>query len=283
MSAFGAPYRRRPLCVGEGHPGCRLRSVTPYHSLDGALIVPSGIAISPWSSTVQHGATLAGLVARAVETMPSVAPMHLARLTVDLTRATPLGPTRVETEVVRNGKRIQVVDVTVLVDDHPYCRGQGLRIRTDAVIPPADLPPLWDTDGAPTEPPLVPVVSPLGTSPFLQSLDMKWESWDPGCGVLWIHLGDWFVDGETTTPATRAAVAAELVMTGGGLLSTDHYRVVNADLGINLTRAPVGEDIRVSSVVRVNAGGHGISEGVMHDRLGRFGSVTKALLIDRRM
>jgi len=255
-------------------------TVTPYHSVDGSLIIPSGIATPPWSTTVQHGATLAGLVARAVEAVPTAVPMHLARLTVDLTRATPLGPTRVDTGVARDGKRIQVVDVTVLVDDKPYSRGQALRMRTDDVVLTGDLPSIWPEDPAPTEPPQSSAPSPLGTSPFLKSLEIAWESWAPGRGVCWIRLGDWFVEGETTRPATRAAVAADLVMTGGGLLPMDRYQVVNADLCMNLTRPPVGETIRIASVVRIDTGGHGISEGVMHDRLGRFGSVTKALLID---
>jgi hypothetical protein len=277
-----APYRRHPRCTGQRRRPCRLRIVTPYHSLDGPLIIPSGIATPPWSTTVQHGATLAGLVARAVELVPSAVPMHLARLTVDLTRATPLGPTRLDTTVVRNGKRLQLVDVTVLVNDQPYSRGQGLRIRTDDVVPADDLPPPWDDEpNAPTGPPRHPVASPLGSSPFLQSMSIRWESWQPGRGVCWINLGDWFVDDEPTFASTRAAVAADLVMTGGALLPDD-YHVVNADIGMFLTRAPIGEDIRVSSIVRVDSGGHGISEGVMHDRVGRFGSVTKALLIDRQ-
>ncbi|MCU1346918.1 MAG: acyl-CoA thioesterase, partial [Acidimicrobiia bacterium] len=131
-----------------------------------------------------------------------------------------------------------------------------------------------------TEPPLASEPSPFGTSPFLQSMEMKWESWQPGLGVCWLRIGDCFVDGEATSPSVRADIAADLVMTGGGLLPVDRYHVVNADLCISFTRPPVGQDIRVSSVVRVDAHGYGMTDGVMHDRLGRFASVTKALLVD---
>jgi acyl-coenzyme A thioesterase PaaI-like protein len=256
--------------------------VTAYHRLEDSLLIPSGIAHPPWSAAVQHGATLAGLMARAAEAVPTERPMQLVRLNVDLSRATPIGPTRVDTTVVRNGRRLQVIDIAVLVDDQLYSRGQALRIRTDdAVVAPADLPEPWVGDAATvTEPPPVSVPSPFGTSPFLQSMDMKWESWEPGRGVCWLHIGDQFVAGETTSPCVRAAIAADMVMTGGALLPIDRYHVVNADLGISFTRAPVGEHIRVSSVVRVDGQGFGMTDGVMHDRLGRFASVTKALLVD---
>ena len=64
------------------------------------------------------------------------------------------------------------------------------------------------------------------------------------------------------TPATKAAVASDLVMTAGGL--APRYAVVNTDISLAMSRLPVGDVIRIASSVRINRG-WGSSEGTLHD------------------
>ena len=90
------------------------------------------------------------------------------------------------------------------------------------------------------------------------------------------------VAGEPLTPALRASLSSEMVMTSGQMLSLDRYIVVNADISMSLTRLPVGEDIRITSTVRIGDDGYGVSEGELFDTHGRFGSASKSLLVDRR-
>src|ERR1700710_1801182 len=67
----------------------------------------------PWHPTSQYGGTPAALLTWAVERVPTLVPMRIARITIDMHRRVPLGPLEVDAEIVREGKRLQVVVATV--------------------------------------------------------------------------------------------------------------------------------------------------------------------------
>ncbi len=67
----------------------------------------------PWDPNAQHGGTPAALLTWTVERMPTRVPMRIARITIDMHRPVPLGRLGVDAEVVREGKRLQVVVATV--------------------------------------------------------------------------------------------------------------------------------------------------------------------------
>lgn len=237
----------------------------------------TGVAVSPHAPGAQHGAAVAALVARAADAVASDEPMDITRITVDLTRMVPVGLVTVDTEVRRGGKRVQTIDVTVSVDGEPRTRSEVLRTRRDDIVDVDDLPPQLDGDLLPVVPPHErPIEAPWGASPFMQGIECTFESFSPGLGVYSLRLTDQMVEGEHMTPATKAAVAADLVMTAGGL--APQYAIVNTDISLAMSRLPVGDVIRIASSVRINRG-WGSSDGALHDAAGRFATVSKSLLV----
>ena len=96
------------LCV---HATDSLRRVSDAVFVpQGDLLIPQSSAIGPWFPGVQHGGAIAGVFARAIERVPSAVQMTTTRLSIDMSRRVPMGPTRVDTEVVRDGKRIQAIE-----------------------------------------------------------------------------------------------------------------------------------------------------------------------------
>ena len=66
-----------------------------------------------------HGRLLAGLAARAVEQEPDVDPeLRLARLTVGMYRFPPMVPHQVSAQVVRQGRRVGALDVSITAGGH---------------------------------------------------------------------------------------------------------------------------------------------------------------------
>ena len=57
--------------------------------------------------------------------------MFTARISIDMSRRVPMGPTKVEVEVVRNGRRVQSLEATYTVDDDVVARATATRIRLD--------------------------------------------------------------------------------------------------------------------------------------------------------
>ncbi|CAB4365477.1 MAG: hypothetical protein F2681_16865 [Actinobacteria bacterium] len=243
-----------------------------WYELDGERLISTGTAAGPVEGT-QHGAAVAAIVARAVDSLPSPGPMDIVRLTIDLSRRVPMGVTEVVTNIRRAGKRVQVVEVTLLVDGVEVGRSEGMRMRRGEIIDPAeirpDVPPVFDRSTHMTE-------SPWGNSGFLGSMDMSFEHYGGGRAAYWLRICDQLIEGETMTPATRAAVAADVVLTGGRTYPNNAS--LNADLTLSMHRLPVGEWIRIEAAVYANAGGWGTSVGTLADLQGAFGHVTKSVL-----
>ena len=118
---------------------------------DGDAFRPTSLTRSFWSEEVQHGGPPVGLLARAIERVPTSVPMQVVRLTVDLYRPVPIdSPIYAETHVVRDGRRIQVVDASLFADGGPVARASALKIRmSDVPIPRSTIP--WASPPGPDE------------------------------------------------------------------------------------------------------------------------------------
>lgn len=263
-----------------------MTSAAFYRRDDGGGLVPTELAAGPaWLPGSQHGSAVTALMARAVEATPSAGPMHLARLTVDLSRRVPTGPTEVRSAIARDGRRVQLVETDLVVDGEVRARAHALRIRVDdGVIAAPDLPAAWPDDDAGGEPgpDAGTAASPTGSDGLWEAHHARWVDGTPGAGVVWLRPSHPLVDGEPLTPTIRVALVADLVMSGGGLLSHDDYLVVNPDLTLLLSRPPIGEWIAVHSRVRLRPDGTGQSEGALYDEHGWIGRALKTLLVDRR-
>jgi Acyl-CoA thioesterase C-terminal domain/Acyl-CoA thioesterase N-terminal domain len=226
---------------------------------------------------------LAALMARAVEATPAATTMHMTRLTLDMSRPVPMGPTRVETTILRDGRRLQALDITLFVEDDPCARGNAVRIRTaPSTIEEEHFPAPWADDLTQAHPDDASLPSPMGGDALWRAHDARWQDDTPGAGCVWLRPHHPLIEGEAMSPTLRAALVADLIMTGGGRVSMDEYLVINPDLTLYLERPPAGEWILLESRVRVESSGAGVSEGTLSDERGRIGRAMKSLLIDRR-
>ena len=72
------------------------------------------LANAGWYDEGQHGGALAALVVGHIEdSVPTLTSMQVSRLTVEIFRVIPLVQLRMETEIVREGKKIQTVQARV--------------------------------------------------------------------------------------------------------------------------------------------------------------------------
>src|SRR5258708_33905698 len=78
------------------------------YRVDGDRVVTSPNAAGPWDAGMQHGSAPAALVVWAAEAIATPVPMHIARVTIDLMRPVPVAPLTVRSEVLREGRRIQL-------------------------------------------------------------------------------------------------------------------------------------------------------------------------------
>lgn len=253
------------------------------------VVESTPLSLAGWYDQGQHGGVVSALLARSVEAVPTLAPMEVARLTVELFRVVPLTALRTEARVIREGKRIQVVEASLFDgDDLELARAMALRLRTTRLrLPEAAQPP-----PSPAPPPDDLPVPDMG----------HWGLGDPGRvlyhrhaievrevddgfrrigpGSMWLRIHRPLVAGEDITPLTRAIVTGDFVNGLSRLVDGRRFVFMNADLTIHLSRMPVGEWVGVTAESIYDPGGRGIAAGILFDRESRIGRSTQSLYLD---
>ena len=98
------------------------------YRVDGNNVVTSPDAAGPWDRRMQHGSAPSALVTWAAERIPTSVPMNVARVTIDLMRPVPVAPLSIETEVLREGRKIQLCEVKLFSDDVQVVGATVLKI-----------------------------------------------------------------------------------------------------------------------------------------------------------
>ncbi len=215
---------------------------------------------------------------RAVEQEVDDVDLQPARLTVDLLRPVALQPLQVQSSVVRDGRRLRLVDAVMTQNDVLVARASALFLRrsehttVDTVwTSPITMPAL------PAEPEELADDVPM----VLQSYGRDPVVGSPGVGVTeWRHHGQKFVwlretkllvDDEPLSPFTRAIMAGDITssLTHWG---TEGLQFINADYTITLSRLPDGVYIGLAAVTHYSNAGVATGVATLFDETGPIGS-----------
>ena len=243
-------------------------------TLEGDQLVPTHIARSMWSADQMHGVATSGALARSLEMRLAELgrdDLHAARYTVDLFQPARMSPCTMETEVVREGRRICLIDASMLQDGERVARASCIFLL------PTESPSgaVWTPDDHPKSPPeeLVPpseeprVPFFASSEPWSQSFPdhqnaARKQTWQVGLPV---------VDGEKGTPFQSVASVADatsMVVNWG----TEGVQYINTDITLALARPPVGREIGLSATDRVEVDGIAVGTVEVFDRAGPLGT-----------
>ncbi|MFA9445556.1 thioesterase family protein [Egicoccus sp. AB-alg6-2] len=257
----------------------------PIFERDGERVVPTALARGPWDPGHCHGGAPAALLAATVDAVPSLVPMQGVRLTYDLLRPVPLSPLQVHTRIVREGKRVQVVE-TWLTTDHAteLMRCRALRLRIGEV----DLPGGAVVDDAPptTGPDELERLADLQgweADGFWRAVDVRMVSGmlgEAGPGTAWFRVVAPLADGLALTPLARVAATADFGNGIGSPLPMATHLFVNPDLSVHLDRLPEGEWLAMASHSVAQATGNGLTTSTLYDRGGRIGLAAQSLYVE---
>ncbi len=250
-------------------------------------VTPSAYTGGPWNARHQHGGAVAALLARCLERIESPVAMRLSRITIDMFRGVPVAPLRVETRIVRGGKRIQSAEANLFDGATCVARATGLRIRsTDSI---EELEALPDRDPAVGRPPeilpefrLRPGIVEIPA--YVRAIDLL-PSRAKRCGELattWGRLRCPVVEGEPTTPIVRLAALADFASGTGNAMDYTQFTSINPDLSIHVLREPRSDWIALRGVTERAGDGIGQSAAVAHDLAGPIARVNATVLLDRR-
>lgn len=246
---------------------------------DGDLLVATTLTQGPWDPNAQYGGSPCAVLTWAVERVPTLVPMRIARLSFDMHRAVPLGPLRVGATVTREGKRLQLVTATIASGDVEVARCTALRLRLGGG--PAD--GMDDPHFPPVEPP--PGPGELRHRPgdvhrvgFLAGMEVREGAGRHGS--TWYRVVAPVVKGHELTPATRLAMVADFTANSGNHLDQRRWSAINPDVSLHVLREPVGEWHAVVARSWYAADGIGLSRADLFDEEGFVGTCATTTLVD---
>jgi hypothetical protein len=240
-----------------------------------------------WYDRSQSGGAVLALLGHVLEDVPSLTAMSLSRLTVDIVRPVPTGERlRVETSIVREGKKIQVVELTVTTPGVEHVRARALRLR-DADLRGLDGMPVSTTTTNPAAalpaPEMVPRIGDQpGGAEFLRlAVEMRRAAErDAAEHGIWLRLLLPVVEGEAVRPTSLATLPMDCVNLIGVPLERSRASAINADVSGHVSRFPRGQWVAlVGNTWFSDAVGHGTSVGLMCDADGAFGVTSTSQLV----
>lgn len=255
---------------------------------DGDGFVATILTQGGWDPHTANGGTVLALLGHCLEDVPTLVPMSLARFTADLHRPIPLGRRLdVEASILREGKKLQLVEQRILVDGVEHARATALRLReaevaTDELASttddrPADLlPPPEEATG---------IGSLTAQLPgFLRAVDMRRARLRDGSGVgVWLRLTEPVVAGEPLRETAWLTFGFDYA----NLIGLDGHpagvTMINPDVTAHVLRRPTGGWIAITGDTRFEpAVGRGLSWATLSDADGPYAVVSISQLLQPR-
>lgn len=246
--------------------------------------VATELTRGPWDVNAQHGGPPAALLGATLEQCPGgTKDGQVVRVTVEILRPIPLGPLEVSADVVRPGRKVEMLAAELHAGGVVVARATAWRMRT------GDIGMAVGQDVR--QPPPPDGIAPMSAFPWTADVGyttaMEWrfatgEFLAAGPAAVWMRMRHPLVEGKEPTPLTRVLIAAD---SGSGVsaeLDFSRYLFINTDLTVALHRLPLTEWVCLDAATTVEAHGIGLSESRLFDERGVLGRAVQSLYIDRR-
>lgn len=238
----------------------------------------------PWDPGAQHAGPPSALLGREVERVAGGEGFQVGRITVEILGSVPIGPVRVEAELVRPGRSVQMIEAALYGADGPLMKARAWRLRTSKLDVPAEV--VHSTAPQGPEHGVQPGFFDTGQSLGYHTA-MEWSALgggfqEPGPATVWMRMRHPLVAGEEPSPLQRTLVAADVGNGISAVLDWGRFIFINVDLTVHLERMPAGEWVCVDAATFPQPSGIGTAESVLSDERGRCGRAAQTLLLAER-
>ncbi|MCK9285801.1 MAG: thioesterase family protein [Rhodocyclaceae bacterium] len=248
-------------------------------TFDGSRYMPTDWAVGPWDPQLLHGGATATLLAHGIEATQPEPDWLLAKLNFDFFRPIRKTPMTLRTEIVREGKRVRLVDAFLAEEDVVVARASGFM-----VAPTYDAPaPLIPATHAPASWQGLNPVTDAGTGRHLQfNSDIEFRPITapfsgPGI-VVWVKAPYDLLPGTPLTPTCRTAAMSDFANAIGIWSDPARRGFINADIALSTYRRQRGDWLCLESAARPDGDGIAVSNVLLYDEAGLFGSVSTVCL-----
>jgi acyl-CoA thioesterase len=250
---------------------------------DGETWIPQEACVGPWSPEALHGGPVAALCVSAAEVLLPGEQLVTTRISLDLVKPVPMQPLMVEARLIKTGRRVHLVDVTIRHDGKEVALARVQRTSYAEVRlpdlsrsgldigPPPDRPEdmiLFDQATAPDRPGNF---SRLATE-FRTATDLG--IYKAGVKVAWLNVYADLTPGVPLSNAAAVAAASDYTNALGAPAMPSQVGLLypNADLTLYLVRKPVSHWVRLAPTSTWHEHGIGHSRCALWDEKGMLGT-----------
>lgn len=260
------------------------------HTMDSAFFTPDAsqpgryrpteATIGPWSAQAQHGGPPIALLAQALADHPSAVPMDLARITVEFMGPVPLDPCELHVQMLRPGKRVELLQAQYQVQGKPVLTAHAWRLARQPGICPA-VPDVF-------VPPPMPSQECQrffpGTDGFPYGRSLEWRFSEGGFDTLgpatvWARLRIPLVQGRATSGLAGMMTMLDSANGISAELEFGQWSFVPVDQTVNLRRMPTGPWFGMAARTIIDDGGIGTTTATIFDERGAVGLSLHTLFV----
>jgi hypothetical protein len=253
----------------------------------GDEFVPIELTRGPWDPGAQHAGPPAGLLGREIERQAAAegdGTAQVGRITFEILRSVPLAPLTVAIEVLRPGRRVELVEARLSDAEGEVMRATAWVLRPDSVeIPPglaSDRVPPGPDAGEPKD--FFDTGQSVGYHTAMEYRFLRGAFMETGPARVWMRMGVPLVPGEEPSPLQRVLAAADSGNGVSAALDWRSYLFINVDLSVHLHRMPAGDWVCLDAVTLPERNGIGLADTALHDAGGPIGHALQTLLVERR-
>jgi hypothetical protein len=206
--------------------------------------------------------------------------MIIARVTVEILRAIPIGEISVTARLARPGRSVELLEATASADGREVARAAAWRVlRNNGAAVASRLPVPAGLPDAPSTP-------PRGwLDGYLSSIEWRAVQGgftSPGPAVVWGRMRYPLVADEEPGPLERVLTLADSGNGASWELDLRRWHFINPELTVHLHREAVGEWICLDAQTTISPGGAGLANSVLSDLDGPVGVGAQSLLVAPR-
>ena len=235
------------------------------------------LAQGAWNPHEQHMAPATGIICEEIYRFQPREDMRIGRVSLDILGLIHGGEFSIETQVIRPGKTIELVESIMSTNGKPCIVARTWRMITSNTQQGAGL-----EDSSVDGPEHAPVWEEIRMWPggYIQSLEARTHGRRAGKGIVWLTNTHEMVEGQQTADFVKLM---GMVDTANGVVSRQdwpfQFAFPNLDLQIHLYRMPKGKWLGLETVQQYGDDGIGLTSSVLHDETGPFGRSEQILTL----
>jgi acyl-coenzyme A thioesterase PaaI-like protein len=252
----------------------------PFYTREGDVFMPTGLSTSPWNRATQNGVALGVVMSHTLNEEVGAAHARLARLTLDILRPAPIGPTRVVWRALHDGRRVRLLQGELEADGVIAARANALLVAPSGPTPEAQsqLPPAISPEQA-TDETIVPRQTGLETRIVQRGRVDLSAARRPH--RVWLRVEAEITPGAPASPVSTAMAAADCGGSSLGPLGAE-WNSPNLDITAHFARAPRGIWVQTEAEPMMLGNGVAVINHRLSDRDGEFARAHQTLFFTRR-